>query len=183
MKTLKIILLAGCTAALFSITGQAADIDTNAAASGKVRIGTYDSRSLAIAYAGSTQFNQWLGNLRAEHDRAKAAGDQQRAAALEAEGKAQQKLMHMQGFSTAPVTNILDQIKDQLPSVKEQAGVSALVSKWDKTALAAYPNAEKVDVTVALVTRLHPSELQRQRAMEILKHDPIPLDQAAHIDD
>jgi hypothetical protein len=183
MKYLTMILLAGCVATLLGAVGHAADNATNAPTAAKVRIGTYDSRSLAIAYAGSAPFNQWLSALKSEHDQAKTAGDQKRMTELEAAGKAGQKLLHMQGFSTAPVTNILDQIKDQLPAIKEQAHVGALVSKWDKAALAGYQNAETVDVTEALVDTLHPTDRQRKSAMEIQKHEPVPLEQAAHMDD
>ena len=76
----------------------------------KTRVGIYDSRAVAVAFAGSAAFNRWLSNLKAEHEKAKASGDQKRVAELEAEGAARQRLLHMQGFSTAPVTNILDQI-------------------------------------------------------------------------
>jgi hypothetical protein len=183
MKKLTMILLAGGVAALLGAVGHAADNTTNAPTAAKVRIGTYDSRSLAIAYAGSAPFNQWLSGLKSQHDQAKAAGDQKRMAELEAEGKAGQKLLHMQGFSTAPVTNILDQIKDQLPAIKEQAHVEALVSKWDQAGLAGYPKAGTVDVTEALVDALHPTDRQRKSAIEIREHAPIPLQQAAHMDD
>lgn len=183
MKKSTMVLLAGCVAALLGAVGYAADNTTNAPAAAKVRIGTYDSRSLAIAYAGSAPFNQWLSGLKSQHDQAKSAGDQKRMAELEAEGKAGQKLLHMQAFSTAPVTNIMDQIKDQLPAIKEQAHVGALVSKWDQAGLAGFANAEKVDVTEVLLDALHPTDRQRKNAIEIQQHAPVPLQQAAHMDD
>ena len=91
--------------------------------------------------------------------------------------------MHTQGFSTAPVTNILDQIKDKLPAIKEEAGVSGLVSKWDKDGLAQHKDADLVDVTMALVDAFSPSERQRQSAIDIQKHKPISLEQAQGIRD
>jgi hypothetical protein len=149
----------------------------------KVRVGVYDSRAVAVAFAGSAPFNRWLGELRAEHAKAKASGDQKRVAKLEAEGAARQRLLHMQGFSTAPVTNILEQIKDQLPALKEKAGVSVLVSKWDQGGLARYKDAAQVDVTMALVDAFSPSERQRRSAIGIQEHKPIPLEQAERIKD
>ena len=124
----------------------------------KARVGIYDSRAVAVAFAGSAAFNRWLGDLKAEHEKAKASGDQKRAAELEAEGAARQRLLHMQGFSTAPVTNILDQIKDKLPAINKKAGVSVLLSKWDKDGLARYKDADLVDVTMALVDAFSPSD-------------------------
>lgn len=91
--------------------------------------------------------------------------------------------MHIQGFSTAPVDNILDHIKDRLSAIKEKAGVTALVSKWDKAGLAKYKDAELVDVTMALVDAFNPSDRQRKSASEIQKNDPIPLEQAENIRD
>lgn len=149
----------------------------------KARVGIYDSRAVAVAFAGSAAFNKWLGDLKAEHEKAKASGDQKRLAELGAEGAARQRQLHMQGFSTAPVTNILDQIKSKLPAIKEKAGVSALVSKWDKTGLAQHKDAVLVDVTTALVDAFSPSERQRKGAIDIQKHKPISLEEAGQIKD
>ena len=89
--------------------------------------------------------------------------------------------MHKQAFSTAPVTNILEMIKDRLPAIREDAGVHMLVSRWDKAALAKYKHAQTVDVTVPLIGALNPTERQRQSAIEIQKHEPIPLQKAEKI--
>jgi len=89
----------------------------------------------------------------------------------------------LQGFSTAPVDNILEHIKDRLPAVKQKAGVSVLVSKWDKKTLAKYPSAELVDVTPELIDAFDPNERQRKSAIAIQKHKPISLKQAENIKD
>jgi hypothetical protein len=149
----------------------------------KARVGIYDSRAVAVAFAGSAAFNKWLGDLKAEHAKAKASGDQKRVAELEAEGAARQRLLHLQGFSTAPVTNLLDQIKDKLPAINKKARVSVLVSKWDKDVLARYKDADLVDVTMALVDAFSPSERQRKSAIGIQEHKPISLEQAERIKD
>jgi hypothetical protein len=149
----------------------------------KARVGVYDSRAVAVAFAGSAAFNRWMGGLKAEHEKAKASGDQKRVAELEAEGAARQRLLHMQGFSTAQVTNILDQIKDKLPAITEKAGVKVLVSKWDRDGLARYKDAELVNVTMALVDALSPSERQRKSAIAIQEHKPISLERAKRIKD
>lgn len=94
-----------------------------------------------------------------------------------------QRHLHMQGFSTAPATNILDQIKDKLPALKDKAGVRVLVSKWDKDGLARYKEAVLVDVTMALVDAFSPNERQRKSAIAIQEQKPISLDQAERIKD
>jgi hypothetical protein len=163
--------------------GARADDAATAPANIRERIGVYDSRAVAVAYAGSGVHNQLMGALTAEFQRAKSQGDQTRTAELEAEGRARQKRLHMQGFSTEPVDDILAQIKDALPPIMRQAGVSALVSKWNKDGLAKHASAEQVDVTGALIDAFIPNERQRKGAIEIQKHAPISLEQAEKIDD
>jgi hypothetical protein len=104
-------------------------------------------------------------------------------ARLEAEGKAQQEMAHKQAFSTAPVDDILAHITNSLPEIRKTAGVTAIVSKWDQTQLKRHPGAVTVDVTMKLVDAFQPKERQRKSAIEIQKHKPIPLEQAAHIND
>jgi hypothetical protein len=107
---------------------------------GKQRVGVYDSRAIAVAFMGSEVYQATVGKqltaMRAEHDAAKAAGNQKRVAELEAEGQARQVLLHKQGFSTAPVDDILTLIQDKMPEIAKAAGVGPIVSKWDKEALA-----------------------------------------------
>ena len=96
------------------------------------KIGIYDSRAVAVAFAGSDAHKRSLAPLREEHKKALAAGDSKRVKELEAEGKARQKRAHQQAFSIAPVDDILEHIKDRLPDIKKKAGLPApgeLISK------------------------------------------------------
>jgi len=149
----------------------------------RCRIGLYDSRAIAVAFAGSEHFNRWMSGLHTEYKKAKAAGNQKRVAEIEAEGSARQKKLHKQGFSTAPVDNILKQIEDCLPSIKQKANVRSLVSKWDEETLAKHPSADRVDVTMELIDALNPNARQRKSAIEIQKHQPIPMEQAEDNED
>ena len=180
---MKSILLVGCVATFVMVlTGCGAESE-RPQPNTKERIGVYDSRAIAVAFAGSEAFNGWMSELQAEHQRAKVAGDQKRVAELEAEGAERQKLMHEQGFSTAPVDNILEHIKGRLRAIKEKAGVGVLVSKWDKGTLAKHSSAECVDVTMELIDAFNPTEKQRKSAIEIQKHKPISSNQAENIKD
>ncbi len=168
MKPLSIL-----AAAFLGTTLLAAD-STNAP---KPRIGVYDSRAVTIAFAGSEAHRRSMAPLHEEHKKATAAGDKKRVKELEAEGKARQKKAHQQAFSTAPVDDILEHIKDQLPAIKQAAGLSTtadLVSKWDQKTLKRHASAEQVDVTAALVDAFHPNEKQRRNALEIQKQKPVP---------
>lgn len=142
------------------------------------KIGVYDSRAVAIAWVGTAEFKQTMNALKKESDQAKAAGDRERVAALEKEGAALQARLHAQGFSTAPVDDILDHYRDQLAQLRAATGAAALVSKWDEAALAKYADAERLDVTEKLVDALHPDDAQRKVALGIVTKKPIPLAQA-----
>lgn len=148
-----------------------------------LKIGIYDSRSVAVAFAGSEAHQRWMAPLIEEHKKAKSAGDTKRVRELEAEGKARQKRAHTQAFATAPVDDILTRIKDKLPGIKSQAGVTVLVSKWDKGELAKHPSAEQVDVTLALIEAFNPTEKQRRSAIEIQEKQPISIQEVERIKD
>jgi hypothetical protein len=138
------------------------------------KIGVYDSRAVAIAWVGTEAFKQSLNALKKESEQAKAAGDRERAAALEKEGAAMQERLHAQGFSTAPVDDILDHFRDQIAQIRVATGAAALVSKWDEAALAKHAGAEQLDVTEKLVDALHPNDQQRKTALGIVKTKPVP---------
>jgi hypothetical protein len=182
MKAIEIIVSAAC----LSLCAASAPAQEPANSSGaKVRVGVYDSRAIAVAFGDSEAWQASTGKqlaMRAEYNAAKAAGNQKRVAELEAQGKAQQTLVHKQGFSTAPVDDILKNIQDKLPEIAKAAGVSAIVSKWDKDALAKYQSAELVDITMPLVNAFHPTERQLKFAIDIQKQAPISLEEAEKMD-
>jgi len=144
------------------------------------RIGIYDSRAIAVAFVGSEVFKAIVGkkmaDMMAEYKKAGSEGDEKRVEELKAWGEAQQALLHKQGFSTAPVDDILGHITDRLPEIKKQAKVDMLLSKWNTQALAKHKQAEQVDVTMLLVEAFKPNEKQKKSAIEIQKHEPVPLE-------
>ena len=142
-------------------------------------IGIYDSRAIVVAFVGSEVYKATAGKKMVEmveYKKAESEGDSKRVEELKAWGEAQQALLHKQGFSTAPVDDILEHITDQLPEIKKSANVELLVSKWDTKTLAEYKLAEHVDVTMRLVEAFKPNEKQKKSAIEIQKHDPVPLE-------
>jgi hypothetical protein len=141
----------------------------------KVLLGTFDSRAVAMAYYRSEAFLSQAGEMRAEYEEAKAAGDEKRVKELEAEGPAQQELMHKQGFSTWPVDNILKIIEENIPEIAEQANVDVIVSKWS----IAYQRTEVefVDVTDLMVKPFSPDEETLKIINEIQKQDPVALEE------
>lgn len=140
---------------------------------GNKRIGVYDSRAIAVAYAGSAFQEKAMKDLKEQHRKAKSAKDSKEVARLEAVGKGWQDALHKQGFGTAPVEDLLAHIASELPRIQKAAGVSDLISKWNQRELAKHPNVEHVDVTMQLVDAFHPSDLQRRRAIEIQRKLPL----------
>jgi hypothetical protein len=141
-----------------------------------VRIGVYDSRAVALAWFWSAPVQQRFQDQMAAARAAKQTGDTARFKELAAALRAEQDRIHRQGFSTAPVDDALAAIKDRIPEIEKQAGVSMLVSKWDAAALKKYPNAEPVDVTDRLVRGFKPTEKQLKMITDILKQKPLPLE-------
>ncbi len=171
MKTLKLILcLMICSGIIVSAQAEQTNKTTK---SGKIRIGIYDSRAIAVAFAGTKPFNVKNKKLMDKYEAAKAAKDKKLITELKAEGKAGQEQLHKQGFGTASVSNILEYIKDELPEITKKADVEIIVSKWDEATLSKYKSAEQVDVTMSLVDAFKPNAKQRKSAIEIQKHPPI----------
>lgn len=141
------------------------------------QIGVYDSRAIAIAWAGTEPFINGIKDLKARHQEAKEAGDTELAEKLEAEGIAMQEQMHFQGFSTAPVDNILARFQESMAAAMEEAGVTVIVSKWDEDGLALHTDAEQVDVTMKLVLAMGTNERQLDTVRNMGDKPPVPLEE------
>jgi len=138
-----------------------------------VRVGTFDSRAIAIAYYSSEAHDDYVENLIAERKKAKEAGDEERAKELEKEGGTSQELAHKQGFSTYPVDDILEKIKDKIPEIAKKAGVDVIVSKWNLTFQR--KGIKFIDVTEALVKCFNPDFDMLEMLKEIEKQPPVSL--------
>jgi hypothetical protein len=141
----------------------------------RLRVGTFDSRAVAVAYVNSDAGRRYVRQISDEYQKAKAAHDEPKAKQLAEKGRATQDLFHQQGFGTASVANILAEIKDQLPGVARQAGVDVIVSKWDL----AYQSeaAAFVDVTELLVQPFHPNEKVRRWIEQLRQKAPISAEE------
>ncbi len=140
-----------------------------------VRIGTFDSRALAMAYYRSEAFNRQMKDLRAEYEKAKAAGDEKRVKELEAAGPAQQELAHKQGFSTWPVDNILEKIKGKIPEIAKRADVDVIISRWN--IVYRRTGVEFINITDLIVKPFDPNEQTLKILKELQKQDPVPLEE------
>ena len=136
------------------------------------RVGTFDSRAIALADFGKTIQDGWLEKLYAEHDKAKAAGDKKRAEKLAAKGQSRQKLFHRQVFGTAPVNAALEKVKEDIPTVARSARVDMVVCIHN--VVYRDPSLEFVDITDELVALFNPDEDTREKIQAVLKHPPFP---------
>ena len=146
-----------------------------------LRIGTYDTRALALVYYRSAEFGEEMSRLTAERDKAKAAGDQKRVDELQTQGQNSQRRAHAQGFSNAPIDNILilPRFKDAIAAVAKDAKVAAVVPSvdWHDAAI------QTVDVTDQLVAQPKPDDQTKKMAAELRQHPPIDLVQAVMMKD
>lgn len=150
--------------------------ETNAA---PMRIGIYDSRALAYAYFVTPEHQRQISKMVQAARAAQAAGQTNRFNELRADLQAAQAEIHREGFSTAPATNAMAFLKDRIPRIEKEAGVTALISKWNAQALKQYRSAKKVDVTDRLVHELNPNLTEKQLKVisAFKKSKPPPLKQ------
>ena len=143
-------------------------------AKGVLRVGTFDSRAVAVVYVRSAAGGAKIKRLMEQYEQAKAAGNEAEMKRLQAEGKAGQDRLHQQGFSTASVANILETIQDQLPAIAKQAEVDLILSKWDAVYLA--PGSETIDVTDLILKPFNPDKKTLDIVEQLRKHTPSPLE-------
>lgn len=138
-----------------------------------VKVGVYDSRAVAVAFAHSAQNRAVLEDLVRRRDEAKKANADADVAALEARGAALQERLHRQGFSTASIADILKSIERELPAIAQAADVDVLMSKWDVAYRA--EDIEFVDVTNAMLAPFAPTDQVRTMIDSLLEQEPLPL--------
>jgi len=160
--------------ALASYASVLADESETKPSEQKLRVGTFDSRLVAIAYARSEMFQRRVAKLHADHKEAKAAGNEKRVKQLETAGPALQELIEKQSYSTWPVDDILQTIKGKMPEIAKQANVDVVVSKWN--VVFQRKGVDLVDVTDLMVKPFNPTEETRKILDSIRKKEPLPID-------
>lgn len=111
-----------------------------------LKVGTFDSRCVAFAYGKTDAFMKHVGELKREYAEAKADGDTDRMAELEAAGKGLQHEMHLMVFCGAPIPDVLDRVRDRIPEAAAAAGVDLIV----EGVLFEGPGVEVVDVSAEM---------------------------------
>jgi hypothetical protein len=138
-------------------------------------IGTYDSRAVAIAYARSKKFAQKVGDLERQRLEAQKAGDKKRIAELEAQREAMQVRLHLQGFSTAPIEDVLEKVHEGLADVAKRKNIAAIARAIDYHDA----SAELVDVTDDLVALFNPDEQTLKTVRDLRKQKAAAIEEVA----
>jgi hypothetical protein len=142
-------------------------------ASKKFRVGVFDSRGVALAYARSELYAPVRRDLKAKYEKAKAENDEKAVKECEAEGPARHQIQMQQVFSIASVADILEAVKADLPDVAREAGVDIIVSKWEVAHK--NPSIELIDVTANLVKLFKPDEATLKMLADMDKQPPVSL--------
>jgi hypothetical protein len=140
----------------------------------KVRIGTYSSRAVALAYLRSERFEARLEAWRRGIEDAKRKDDAAAVASIEKKMRGQQRRAHLQGFGDAPIPDIIADLGEAVAETARKEGLAAVVRSADIAFRD--PSVEVVDITVALVDACKPTETTRKMASEIDRHPPVPLE-------
>jgi hypothetical protein len=144
-----------------------------------VRVGTFDSRGVALAYGRSARPDCMLARvakLRRDHEQAKAEGDEKRVKQLELEGPALQERIHKQVFSGAPIDEILSLIEDDLPQIAEAANVELIV----EGVLYSESGIERVDVTLEMCAPFEPDAQTLDMIKQIVATPPLDESELNH---
>ena len=138
-----------------------------------MRIGTYDSRAIAIAFGNSEEGRGFVTNLQVEMTKAKAAKNDSLIRHIEKTAETYQVLSHLRAFSVGSVTGILEKHKAEVNSVAKKAGVEVIVSKFELVYTG--PDVDAVDVTLPLVRIFKPSAQALKWISDVPKHEPLPM--------
>ena len=179
MEQLAYVIGIGCLiGAMAGCAGEGDNSSANAASTGTgiatgERIGVYDSRSVAIAFAGSEKHEARTKAELAALKKAKEQGDKATIQQADEVVWESRRRLHRQGFGTAPVEDILALYPQAVKALKERRQLSALVSRWDKQARKRHAGAKQIDVTAELIELPGPTDRQRKSATAIQKIKPL----------
>ena len=134
----------------------------------KLRIGTYKSYILALAYYRSDVFQKQMADLSVQIEQAKADGKDELLKRLKIKSSILQQQVRGQLSGRAPIDNVLAHMKDALPKVAQDSGVEAISNKVNYHS----PDVELVDITDVLVGQLNPSDKTLEAIKYITKQHP-----------
>jgi hypothetical protein len=168
---------------LFAVMLRAQDPTTGEPA-GKTRIGTYDSRVVALVWSRSDcpsakAWSEHRDKLIREAREAQAAGREEEFERMERELIHIQYFQHAIVFSTAPPESALAELAPRLPAIAREAGVVLIVPRTDWQD----PSVEAVDVTDRLVAEFKPTAQAKKMLGGFKGQRPITLEEVTRMRD
>jgi hypothetical protein len=137
----------------------------------KVRIGTFDSRLIALAYYGSKDYEKVVADFDKSYKDATLKKDSAVIKKLLVKGPVMERLMHDRIYGKGTINDILDNYKEKITAIAKSQNVILAVSKWEvqyKT-----PNVEFIDLTWKIMDIFNPSNQIIQWAKNGEKELPI----------
>lgn len=140
----------------------------------KLRIGTFDSRCVAVAYGRSAEFMKMSDSIGTVYSKAQADSNKELIAEIEQFKPTMQVLLHQQVFSNGSINNILAKIKDKFPAIAKENNFKMILSKWEIPF--ADETFEFLDITDQLVAIFSPDEQTKKVIDNIKAMEPIPIE-------
>ena len=122
----------------------------------KVRVGTFDSRLVALAYYNSKDYDQFIADFNRQYKVAESKKDSITIKKMLIKGPVLQRMMNDRIFGKGSVNLILDNYKDKIDAVGKANNVNMIVSKWE--VMYKTPGIEYVDLTWKIMAIWNPSE-------------------------
>ncbi|HUO09472.1 MAG TPA: hypothetical protein VM008_14280 [Phycisphaerae bacterium] len=138
----------------------------------KVRVGTYNTRMVALAYWRSAEGMKVIGATVNDAMAAKKAGEKEKAAELEKKAKDLQRRLHNEVFGNSPIPEVTEAMKSALNEVAQAKDVVAIVPE----VAYAGDSVDVVDVTEEIVAKCKPTEQTRRVLNELPKHPPAEME-------
>jgi hypothetical protein len=140
-------------------------------AKSKNRIGTYDSRIIAIWNFSSPEFQKEMTEMRTAFIKAKESNDTATVKILEQKGPLTQRILHDKGFGRGSVAEIIEKKQEELKLLAKSENLIAIVSKWELNY--SNPDIEVVDVTVKLLEALNATDKIIKMYDEMKTQEPL----------
>jgi hypothetical protein len=137
----------------------------------RIRIGTFDSRLVALAYYSSTDYEKFVADFEKQYSIASAKNDSATMKKYLIKSPLMQRMMHDRIFGKGTINDILDNYKEKVSAIGKANNVVMVVSKWEveyKT-----PAVEFVDLTWKIMDIFGPVEQVIKWAKDGEKQPPI----------
>ncbi|AQQ10284.1 hypothetical protein L21SP3_02112 [Sedimentisphaera cyanobacteriorum] len=129
----------------------------------------YDPRAVAIAYANSEMFDNYLKGRRRQYEKADASGNTKAADAIDKKMTELQEKFHKMAFSGESADMILEKVSGKVDNILQESGTHKLVNKWNPS----IDTSNMEDLTVQLSAIFNPSNKTLKMIEQGTKNPPI----------